>query len=143
MVNRYLIGTLVATSAVLLTACNDTQAGPSVATSTTSSQPTSSSVPATTTRPAGDPPGTECEKVVMTAAEQPAYVFIREGTVVCDEATRVMQDYYLMLQRGQAPGSGGGGPVQVRDWTCASGPATDPGSVCTTADGRRIEAEVG
>lgn len=109
---------------------------------TPSAVPTSPATPSSTPEPAGDPIGTECETVVLTAAEVPAYVFIRAGKVRCREATRVMQDYYLAISKGAAPGAGGGGPVDVGAWTCLSGPATDPGSECRTEDGRKIEAEI-
>lgn len=56
---------------------------------------------------------------------------VRRGEVVCTVARKVFKTYLTKLRRGEAPGNGGGGPVRVQGWTCASGPATDPGSTCT------------
>ncbi|AOS63647.1 exonuclease III [Actinoalloteichus hymeniacidonis] len=87
-------------------------------------------------------PGTVCEAIVMTAADHPAEVTVRQGEVPCFEATRIMQEYYLALGDGAAPGIGGGGPVEVGPWTCVSGPATEPGSSCVRDGGARIEAAI-
>ncbi|MEV6318877.1 hypothetical protein [Streptomyces sp. NPDC051776] len=67
--------------------------------------------------PAG--PGTTCG-TVTTAAGYPAEVRIRSGSVRCTKALRVFQRYYTALANGEAPGNGGGGPVNVRRWTCQS-----------------------
>ncbi|APU21072.1 metal-dependent hydrolase [Actinoalloteichus sp. GBA129-24] len=89
-----------------------------------------------------DVSGTQCDHVVMTAADFPADVFVRGGEVPCFEATRIMQDYYLRLAAGAAPGMGGGGPVEVGTWMCSSGPATAPGTTCVREDGVRTEAVI-
>ncbi|MEU3275285.1 hypothetical protein ABZ639_30910 [Saccharomonospora sp. NPDC006951] len=94
----------------------------------------------TSAAPEGDPPGTRCPNVVITAAEIPADVYVRAGNVDCASATQSMQDYFTKLKNGEGPGAGGNGPVTVGEWTCASGTATDPWSRCSTDDGREIEA---
>lgn len=119
-----------------------TTTAPETATTPSPTDTATETATETTTAPEaeGDPAGTRCPKVVMTAAEQPAEVYIREGTIPCDDATGAMQDYFLKLQDGQASGQGGGGPVEVRDWTCASGPSTEPWSTCENEEGAEVEA---
>ncbi|SDP79445.1 hypothetical protein SAMN04487905_10975 [Actinopolyspora xinjiangensis] len=93
--------------------------------------------------PAVDPPGTDCGTAVTTAAGNEVSVFIIAGEVSCEQAVGVMDDYFRALERGEAPGMGGGGPVSVGDWTCVSGSRADPGTGCRTEDGRKIDTSVG
>ncbi|GAB3292075.1 hypothetical protein GCM10027563_30810 [Parasphingorhabdus pacifica] len=89
----------------------------------------------------GDPPGTRCEERVRTAAGIQESVYIVSENVECENAVRVMDDYYRTLERGEGPGAGGRGPVSVGAWTCSHGPVTNPGTTCSTEDGRVIEGE--
>lgn len=82
-------------------------------------------------------PGGQCG-TTTTAAGVQAPVVVRQGQVNCAEILQVLATYYQMLGSGQAPGNGGGGGIPVQSWTCASGPATDPGTTCTAADGRSV-----
>lgn len=82
-------------------------------------------------------PGGQCG-TTTTAAGVEAPVVVRQGQVDCAEILQVLATYYRMLGSGQAPGNGGGGGIPVQSWTCASGPATDPGTSCTAADGRSV-----
>ncbi|ASR34335.1 hypothetical protein BAY61_04265 [Prauserella marina] len=131
-------------SAVTPSHSAETSASPASPATTTepteSPEPTDSPAEPTGSAPEGDPPGTRCPNVVITAAEVPADVYVRAGTVDCASATQSMQDYFTKLKNGEGPGAGGNGPVTVGEWTCASGTATDPWSRCSTDDGREIEA---
>jgi hypothetical protein len=53
-----------------------------------------------------------------TAAEVPVKVLVAEGNVACGTAKAVLLAYARAIRTGQAPGNGGGGPVQIRGWTC-------------------------
>lgn len=53
-----------------------------------------------------------------TAANVPVDVEIAAGSVPCATAISVEQDYANAIRSGKAPGNGGGGPVQVKGWTC-------------------------
>ncbi|MFF7183611.1 hypothetical protein [Streptomyces sp. NPDC008121] len=57
---------------------------------------------------------------MTTAAGFPAEIKIQTGPADCTEALDVFTRYYKALDHGEAPGSGGGGPVKVSDWTCQS-----------------------
>jgi hypothetical protein len=95
-------------------------------------------------------PGGQCG-TTTTAAGVQAPVVVRQGQVDCAEILQVLATYYRMLGSGQSdplpprgggPGrgdpNGGGGGIPVQGWTCASGPATDPGTTCRAADGRQV-----
>jgi hypothetical protein len=48
----------------------------------------------------------------------PVKVLVAEGNVACGTAKAVLLAYARAIRTGQAPGNGGGGPVQIRGWTC-------------------------
>lgn len=53
-----------------------------------------------------------------TAADVPVEVKIYRGTVSCSAAMQVEKNYAEAIITGHAPGSGGGGPVDISGWTC-------------------------
>lgn len=53
-----------------------------------------------------------------TAANVPVDVEVATGAVPCATAISIEQDYAAAIRSGKAPGNGGGGPVQVKGWTC-------------------------
>jgi hypothetical protein len=53
-----------------------------------------------------------------TAAAVPVRVEIVRGHLACAEARTVVRAYADAVRSGLAPGNGGGGPVQVKGWTC-------------------------
>jgi hypothetical protein len=82
-------------------------------------------------------PGGTCGNV-RTAGGVVAPVAVRSGQVSCEEALGVVQTYFEQLSTGGGQGNGGGGEIEVRGWTCSSGPATDPGTVCRASQGREV-----
>jgi hypothetical protein len=57
-----------------------------------------------------------------TAANVPVNIEIAQGPVSCSTAMAVEQAYAQAIRSGKALGNGGGGPVQVKGWTCAGFP---------------------
>ncbi len=53
-----------------------------------------------------------------TAANVPVHVEVEHGRVSCTAAMAVERDYAKAIMDGRAPGNGGGGPVDVKGWTC-------------------------
>ena len=53
-----------------------------------------------------------------TAANVPVNIQVKRGQVSCPTALKVERAYAAAILAGQAPGAGGGGPVQVNGWTC-------------------------
>jgi hypothetical protein len=53
-----------------------------------------------------------------TAANVPVHIQIKRGHVSCATALTVERDYASAILHGKAPGNGGGGPVNVKGWTC-------------------------
>ena len=53
-----------------------------------------------------------------TAANVPVIIKITKGTVDCDMAVRVENEYAAKIRAGQVPGNGGGAPVAVSGWIC-------------------------
>jgi hypothetical protein len=101
-------------------------------------------VPAADTGPAGMPaaqpatPGTECG-VVPAIGGAMSMVVVRAGAVDCAQATTVLTRYFAKLTPAQAASPEGSEPVPLGAWTCASGPATDPWTTCSTEDGRQVD----
>ncbi|MEP7025462.1 MAG: hypothetical protein ABJB47_17030 [Actinomycetota bacterium] len=53
-----------------------------------------------------------------TAANVPVQVEVHRGGVPCGVAMGIERAYATAIEAGQEPGNGGGGPVQVKGWTC-------------------------
>lgn len=53
-----------------------------------------------------------------SAANVPVNVEVARGHVPCRTAMTIEQDYANAIRSGRAPGNGGGGPIDVRGWTC-------------------------
>jgi len=53
-----------------------------------------------------------------TAASVPVRVEVIRGQLACSVARTIERAYAAAIRSGQAPGNGGGGPVQIRGWTC-------------------------
>jgi hypothetical protein len=53
-----------------------------------------------------------------TAANVPVRIHVQHGPVSCKTAMSVERAYASAIAAGQEPGNGGGGPVEVRGWTC-------------------------
>jgi hypothetical protein len=53
-----------------------------------------------------------------TAAAVPVRVEVIRGQLACTTARAIERAYAEAIRSGQAPGNGGGGPVQIRGWTC-------------------------
>ncbi|MGI9007711.1 MAG: hypothetical protein ACR2FU_16185 [Streptosporangiaceae bacterium] len=73
---------------------------------------------------AGHSPGSSAPAYVSscgtakTAADVPVQVKIARGHASCGTAKSVEAAYATAIRSGQAPGNGGGGPVEVKGWTC-------------------------
>jgi len=53
-----------------------------------------------------------------TAAGVPVIIKVAKGSVDCETAMRVENEYAAKIRDGQVPGNGGGAPVVVSGWTC-------------------------
>ena len=53
-----------------------------------------------------------------TAAGVPVIIKVAEGSVNCQTAMHVENEYAAKIKAGQVPGNGGGAPVVVSGWTC-------------------------
>ena len=53
-----------------------------------------------------------------TAAGVPVVIKVARGSVDCQAAMRVENEYAARIRDGQVPGNGGGAPVVVNGWTC-------------------------
>ena len=53
-----------------------------------------------------------------TAANVPVVIKVTKGTVVCETAMHVEDEYAAKIRAGQVQGNGGGAPVTVSGWTC-------------------------
>ncbi len=53
-----------------------------------------------------------------TAANVPVRIEVQHGRETCKAAMSVERHYASAILAGQAPGNGGGGPVNVGGWTC-------------------------
>jgi hypothetical protein len=73
--------------------------------------------PASSGTPAGRPCGS-----ARTAANVPVQIEVAQGNVSCGTAEAIEHDYARAIRTGQAPGNGGGGPVQIKGWTCEGFP---------------------
>ena len=63
--------------------------------------------------------GADCGSVT-TAAGTHAELKVTKGTVACPQAVSVYKTYFEDLAKGEAPGEGGGGTVNVQGWSCDS-----------------------
>jgi hypothetical protein len=97
----------------------------------------SSPVPAEAAAAASTAPGVPCGDVTGTAGAKTAVV--AHGQVDCAAATKLLKDYFAKLTPAEANSADGPGPVVLDEWTCGSGP-NDPVTVCSTEDGRQVEA---
>jgi hypothetical protein len=62
-------------------------------------------------------PGTTCGST-RTAAGVPVVIKVAKGSVNCQAALRVENEYAAKIRDGQVKGNGGGAPVVVSGWTC-------------------------
>ena len=62
-------------------------------------------------------PGTTCGST-RTAAGVPVVIKVAKGSVNCQTALRVENEYAAKIRDGQVKGNGGGAPVVVTGWTC-------------------------
>jgi len=62
-------------------------------------------------------PGTTCGST-RTAAGVPVVIKVAKGSVNCQTALRVENEYAAKIRDGQVKGNGGGAPVVVSGWTC-------------------------
>jgi hypothetical protein len=53
-----------------------------------------------------------------TAAAVPVKVEVSRGQLACSTAMAIERAYAAAIRSGRAPGNGGGGPVNIRGWTC-------------------------
>ena len=53
-----------------------------------------------------------------TAANVPVKLEVARGHIPCDTAKALERAYANAIRSGLAPGNGGGGPVQIKGWTC-------------------------
>jgi hypothetical protein len=53
-----------------------------------------------------------------TAAGVPVVIKVAKGSVNCETAMQVEDEYAAKIKAGQVPGNGGGAPVVVSGWTC-------------------------
>jgi hypothetical protein len=53
-----------------------------------------------------------------TAANVPVHVQVEHGQISCSTAMSVERAYARAIAAGRAPGNGGGGPVNIKGWTC-------------------------
>ena len=53
-----------------------------------------------------------------TAAGVPVIIKVAKGSVNCEAAMQVENEYAAEIQAGQLVGNGGGAPVVVSGWTC-------------------------
>ena len=53
-----------------------------------------------------------------TAAGVPVVIKVARGSVDCQAAMRVENEYAARIRDGQVSGNGGGAPVVVNGWTC-------------------------
>jgi len=53
-----------------------------------------------------------------TAAGVPVIIKVARGSVDCQAAMQVENEYAARIRNGQVPGNGGGAPVVVNGWTC-------------------------
>ena len=53
-----------------------------------------------------------------TAAGVPVIIKVSRGSVNCQAAMQVENEYAARIRDGQVPGNGGGAPVVVNGWTC-------------------------
>jgi hypothetical protein len=53
-----------------------------------------------------------------TAAGVPVIIKVAKGSVNCEAAMQVENEYAAQIQAGQLVGNGGGAPVVVSGWTC-------------------------
>ena len=53
-----------------------------------------------------------------TAAGVPVIIKVAKGSVNCEAAMQVENEYAAKIKAGQVPGNGGGAPVVVSGWTC-------------------------
>ena len=53
-----------------------------------------------------------------TAAGVPVIIKVAKGSVNCQTAMQVENEYAAKIKAGQVPGNGGGAPVVVSGWTC-------------------------
>ena len=61
--------------------------------------------------------GTICGST-HTAAGVPVIIKVATGSVNCQTAMQVENEYAAKIKAGQVPGNGGGAPVVVSGWTC-------------------------
>jgi hypothetical protein len=66
-----------------------------------------------------------------TAANVPVIIKVAKGTVNCDTALQVENEYAAKMKNGQVQGNGGGAPVVVGRWTCQGYPTPE---VLSTGD---------
>ena len=76
------------------------------------------------TAAAGAGPGVSCG-TTRTAANVPVIIKVAKGTVNCDAALRVENEYAAKVRDGQVQGNGGGAPVAVSGWTCQGYPTPE------------------
>jgi hypothetical protein len=62
-------------------------------------------------------PGATCGST-RTAAGVPVVIKVAKGSVNCQTALRVENEYAAKIRDGQVKGNGGGAPVVVSGWTC-------------------------
>lgn len=62
-------------------------------------------------------PGATCGST-HTAAGVPVVIKVAKGSVTCQTALRVENEYAAKVRDGQVQGNGGGAPVTVSGWTC-------------------------
>jgi hypothetical protein len=82
--------------------------------------------------------GTSCG-TTKTAAGVPVTIDVAKGTVNCATVLRVEAGYAAAIEDGELRGNGGGAPVTVDGWSCASYSAvqaerTGDASECHTAN---------
>jgi hypothetical protein len=63
--------------------------------------------------------GVDCGSIT-TAAGTHAELKVTKGSVACPQAVSVYKTYFGDLAKGDAPGQGGGGTVNVQGWNCDS-----------------------
>ena len=69
-------------------------------------------------------PGTTCGST-RTAAGVPVVIKVAKGSVNCQTALRVENEYAAKIRAGQVQGNGGGAPVAVSGWTCQGYPTPE------------------